>query len=127
MFGPWSTIMSIAFSAEPIPLCEDQHGDIRVGESRVLLDLVVHAFDDGGTPETIVQMYPTLKLADVYAAIAYYLRHRQEIRGYLETRERRAEETRRMIQSQQPEMQEIRQRLLQRRADLGNQNAAPAE
>ena len=119
--------MSIAFSAEPIPLCEDQHGDIRVGESRVLLDLVVHAFDDGATPETIVQMYPTLKLVDVYAVIAYYLRHRQEIRDYLEARGRRAEETRRVIQAQQPEMQEIRQRLLQRRADLGNQNAAPVE
>jgi hypothetical protein len=48
--------MSIAFSAEPIPLCEDQNGDIRVGESRVLLDLLVRAFDDGATPETIVQM-----------------------------------------------------------------------
>jgi uncharacterized protein (DUF433 family) len=120
-------IMSIAFSAEPIPLCEDQHGDIRVGDSRVLLDLVVHAFDDGATPETIVQMYPTLKLADVYAAIAYYLRHGQEIRDYLDARTRRAEETRQMIQSQQPDMQEIRQRLLQRRANLGNQNAAPAE
>ena len=119
--------MSLAFSAEPIPLCKDEHGDIRVGDSRVLLDLVVHAFDDGATPETIVQMYPTVKLADVYAAIAYYLRHRQEIQDYLDARGRRAEETRRMIQSQQPEMQEIRQRLLQRRANSGNQNAGPAE
>lgn len=119
--------MSIAFSAEPIPLCEDQHGDIRVGDSRVLLDLVVHAFDDGATPETIVQMYPTLKLADVYAAIAYYLRHRQAILDYLDARGQRAEETRGLIQSQQPEMQEIRKRLLQRRADIGNHNAAPAE
>ncbi len=119
--------MSVAFSAEPVPLCEDQLGDIRVGDCRVLLDLVVHAFDDGATPETIVQMYPTLELADVYAAIAYYLRHRQEIQDYLDARGRRAEETRRMIQSQQPDMQEIRQRLLQRRANGGNQNAAPAE
>ncbi|HUG71749.1 MAG TPA: DUF433 domain-containing protein [Pirellulaceae bacterium] len=119
--------MSIAFSAEPIPLCEDQHGDIRVGGSRVLLDLVVHAFDDGATPETIVQMYPTLKLADVYAAIAYYLRHRQEIQEYLDARGRRAEETRRTIQSQQSEMREIRQRLLQRRANVRNQSAGPAE
>ena len=52
--------MSIAFSAEPIPLSEDEHGDIRVGDCRVLLDLIVHAFDDGATPETIVQMYSTL-------------------------------------------------------------------
>jgi uncharacterized protein (DUF433 family) len=79
--------MSIAFSAEPIPLLEDQHGDIRVGDSRVLLDLVVHAFDDGATPETIIQMYPTLQLADVYASITYYLRHRQVVQDYLDLKQ----------------------------------------
>lgn len=42
--------MSLADAAEPIPLCKDEHGDIRVGDSRVLPDLVVHAFDDGATP-----------------------------------------------------------------------------
>ena len=119
--------MSIAFSAEPIPLSEDEHGDIRVGDCRVLLDLVVHAFDDGATPETIVQMYSTLKLADVYATIAYYLRHRQEIRDYLEDRERRAEVIRQSFQAQQPEMSEIRRRLTDRRSITGNGNAASAE
>jgi len=127
MFASRRTIMSVAFSAEPVPLCEDQLGDIRVGDCRVLLDLVVRAFDDGATPETIVQMYPTLELADVYAAIAYYLRHRQEIQDYLDARGRRAEETRQMIQSQQPDMQEIRRRLRQRRANGGHQDAAPTE
>ena len=119
--------MSVAFSAEPVPLCTDRNGDIRVGDSRVLLDLVVHAFHEGATPETIVQMYPTLRLPDVYAAIAYYLRHRPEVKKYLEMRARRAEQTRTMIQSEQPDMQEIRQRLLERRAQLGNPNAASAE
>ncbi len=116
--------MSIAFSAEPIPLSKDEHGDIRVGDCRVLLDLVVHAFDDGATPETIVQMYSTLQLADVYAAIAYYLRHRQEIRNYLADRERRAEVIRQNFQAQQPEMCEIRRRLMERRSITGSNNAA---
>ncbi|MBC7967492.1 MAG: DUF433 domain-containing protein [Fuerstia sp.] len=119
--------MSIAFSAEPIPLSEDEHGDIRVGDCRVLLDLVVQAFDDGATPETIVQMYSTLKLADVYAAIAYYLRHRQKIRDYLAERERRSEVVRQRFQAQQPEMSEIRGRLMERRSITGNANAAAAE
>ena len=119
--------MSIAFSAEPIPLSEDEHGDIRVGDCRVLLDLVVHAFDDGPTPETIVQMYSTLKLADVYAAIAYYLRHRQEIRDYLQERERRSDVVRQSFQAQQPEMSEIRRRLIDRRSTTGNGNVAAPE
>jgi uncharacterized protein (DUF433 family) len=78
--------MSIAFSAEPVPLSREDNGDIRVADSRVLLDLVVHAFDEGATPETIVQMYPTLQLPDVYAVITYYLRHRDEVKAYLEMR-----------------------------------------
>ena len=119
--------MSIAFSAEPIPLSEDEHGDIRVGDCRVLLDLVVHAFDDGATPETIVQMYSTLKLADVYAAIAYYLRHRQEVQDYLAARQRRAEVLRESFRTRQPDMSEIRHRLMERRSITGNANAAAAE
>ena len=119
--------MSVAFSAEPVPLSREDNGDIRVGDSRVLIDLVVHAFEDGATPETIVQMYPTLQLPDVYAVITYYLRHRDEVKGYLETREQRAEQTRTMIQSRQPDIQEIRQRLLERRAQAGGPNAASAE
>ena len=116
--------MSIAFSAELIQLSKDEHGDIRVDDCHVLLDLVVHAFDDGATPETIVQMYSTLQLADVYAAIAYYRRHRQEILDYLADRERRAEVIRQNFQAQQPEMYEIRRRLMERRSITGNTNAA---
>jgi uncharacterized protein (DUF433 family) len=119
--------MSVAFSAEPVPLSRDKNGDIRVGESRVLLDLVVHAFDDGATPETIVQMYPTLKLPDVYAVIAYYLRHRSEVKQYLDARERKAEQIRAKVQSQQVDMQELRQRLIQRRTQQGDSDAASAE
>ena len=35
--------MFVAFSAEPVPLSQEDNGDIHVGDSRVLLDLVVHA------------------------------------------------------------------------------------
>ena len=35
------------------------------------------------TPETIVQRYSTLALADVYAVVTYYLRHRSEVEEYL--------------------------------------------
>jgi hypothetical protein len=87
----------------------------------------VEAFDDGATPETIVQMYSTLKLADVYAAIAYYLRHRQEIRDYLAERERRGEVIWQCIQAQHPEISEIRRRLMDRGSITGSANAPAAE
>ena len=56
-----------------VPLREDPPGVFRVGESRVLLELVIHAFKSGATPEAIVQSYDTLRLADVYAVVTRYL------------------------------------------------------
>lgn len=107
----------MAFTAkiDAPPLREDAAGALRVGDSRVLLELVIRAFQDGATPETIVQRYSTLALSDVYAVIAYYLRHRDEIEEYLVQREQKAEETRQRIESQQGDLSEIRTRLLARR------------
>jgi uncharacterized protein (DUF433 family) len=107
----------VAFTvqAEAPPVREDAAGALRVGESHVLLELVIRAFQDGATPETIVQRYSTLALSDVYAVIAYYLRHRSEVEAYLVGREEKAEEVRQRIESQQRDLSEIRARLLKRR------------
>jgi len=80
-----------------------------------LLELVIRAFQDGATPETIVQRYSTLTLADVYAVIAYYLRHRSEVEDYLAWREQKAEEVGQLIESRQGDLSEIRARLIARR------------
>jgi uncharacterized protein (DUF433 family) len=86
---------------DPVPIREEASGALRVGETRVLLELVIHAFEDGATPETIVQRYETLRLPDVYAVIAYYLRHPGEIDEYLRRRERQAAEVRQRIDDAQ--------------------------
>jgi len=41
----------------------------------------IHVWHDlrGQSPEEIVALYPQLSLADVHAALAYYLDHREEI------------------------------------------------
>jgi len=77
-----------------VPLWEDEHGKIRIGNTRVLLELVIHAFQQGESAEGIVDSYPTLKLADVYAVIAYYLAHRAQVEEYV----RRVDETAARIQ-----------------------------
>ena len=56
-----------------VPLREDPPGVFRVGESRVLLELVLDAFRRGESAEAIVRAYRTLRLADVYAVISRYL------------------------------------------------------
>jgi uncharacterized protein (DUF433 family) len=61
----------------------DEHGSLRVGDSRVMLDSVVVAWQQGHSAETIQQQFPALSLADVYGAIAYYLRNRTDVDQYL--------------------------------------------
>lgn len=107
--------MSIPIQADSPPLREDSDGALRVGNSRVLLEMVIRAFQDGSTPEAIIQRYSTLSLSDVYAVIAYYLRHRNEVDEYLAQREQKAASVRQQIESRQGDLSEIRSRLAAQR------------
>jgi uncharacterized protein (DUF433 family) len=56
-----------------------------IAGTRVSLDSVVIAFQQGYSPETIAtECFPTLSLEQVTGAIAYYLAHREEIDAYLQ-------------------------------------------
>jgi uncharacterized protein (DUF433 family) len=107
--------MTIAIQSESPPIRADASGALRVGDTRVLLELVVHSFREGATPETIVQQYPTLILSDVYAVIGYALRHPEQIDTYLTERERCASEVQRRIEAGQGDLKELRERLASRR------------
>ena len=107
--------MTLSITAEPIPLKMDADGVARVGGTRVTLDTVVTAFEQGATPEEIVYRYPSLDLVDVYAVIAYYLRHRSDVEAYLSEQHREADEVRKQNEARFPR-DGIRERLLARRA-----------
>lgn len=95
-----------------IPLQTDEHGAIRVGKTRVLLELVIHAYYMGETPEGIVDSYPSLTTADVYAVIGYYLANRDEIDAYVRQRDEQAEQiVRDMEANLSPEARALRTRL----------------
>lgn len=66
-----------------VPLVEDARGVLRVANTRVSLDIVVNCFLAGQSPEEIAEQYPTLELADLYAVLAYYLRHTAVVDEYL--------------------------------------------
>jgi uncharacterized protein (DUF433 family) len=100
--------------AEPPPLRVDEGGAVRVGKSRVSLDLVVEQYENGMAPEDLVRAYDTLELADVHAVIAYYLRHREEVEGYLKRRKEEAEALRAKIEAERPRVS--RDELLARRS-----------
>ncbi len=107
--------MSLVLKSEKPPLQEDKTGAIRVGNSRVLLEIVIRAFQDGTSPESIVNRYSTLALSDVYGAIAYYLKNQDSVEEYLNQREKLAESVKQHIQAIQPDLSQIRSRLLSQR------------
>ena len=98
-------------SALSVPIRTDENGIIRVGDTRVTLDTVIARFHQDDTPEQINQGFPTLKLADIYAVIAYYLNNRPEVDAYLSQQVEQAEELRREIEARQPKASELRDRL----------------
>ena len=110
--------MSLAIQADPIPLREDADGALRMGSSRVLLEMVIGAFDRGATPEAIVELYSVLKLNDVYAVITYYLNHRDEVQQYLARRQQAADDIRAVIEAGKAGDDVLRARFRSRRAEL---------
>ncbi|SRR5579883_3332009 len=104
----------LPLDTSPPPLRVVEGGAFRVGKTRVSLDLVVEEYENGMTPEDMVRAYDTLKLADVYAVIAYYLRHRDQVQAYMKRREERAQALRAKIESERPRI--TREELLARKA-----------
>lgn len=114
---------AIPLHADPLPLRADEGGVVRVGSGRVSLDLVVEQYENGMTPEEMVRAYDTLELADIYAVIAYYLRHRDQVRDYLNRRRAEAEGLRAKTEADRPRI--TREELLARRG-LRKEDHAPA-
>jgi uncharacterized protein (DUF433 family) len=100
-------------STAPLTLGED--GTIRISGSRVTLDSVLHAFQQGATAEQIQDSFPSLTLRDIYGAIAYYLEHQEQVEAYLREQTQAAEETRRYIESHQNSAS-LRRKIRARRA-----------
>ena len=95
-----------------VPLRTDEHGAIRIGKTRVLLELVIHAYYMGETPEGVVDSYPSLATSDVYAVIGYYLGNRGAVDAYVRQRDEQAEQILRDMEANlTPEARALRTRL----------------
>lgn len=101
-----------AIDPEPVPLVRDQAGRLMVPGTRVSLDVLVAAFKRGKTPEAIHDAYETVSLADVYAIVTYYLRHRGEVEAYLAEQGREDAEIQARIEAEHPMNDKLRAKLL---------------
>jgi len=110
--------MNLVIQAPPVPLEIKEDGVVRVTGSRVTLDTVVGAFNEGASAEEIVEQYPSLALTDVYAVLNYYLHEKQTVDVYLSEYRQRGEQIRREVEARFSPVG-IRERLLARRAKHG--------
>lgn len=75
--------MATTVGTIPKPVRMDSYGVLRVGRTRVSLDSVVYDFKRGADAAEIQRDFDTLSLAEVHAAIAYYLHNKEEVEAYL--------------------------------------------
>ncbi len=91
-------------------------GTWRIAGTRVSLDSVIHSFWEGATPEEICQDFPSLSLAQVYEAIAYYLKQRDKVDAYLQAGQDSAEKLQQELNGRHREfLSRLRQQLLSSR------------
>lgn len=111
--------MTTLEKTQTLPLRLTKDGSIRIADSRVSLDSVLHHYKLGASAEQISQKFPALNLADVYATITYYLNHEAAVEEYLRQQAADGEEVQKTIESD-PQYQkysaDLRARLLARRS-----------
>lgn len=114
-----SYVMATLEETQTVPLALTEDGTIHIKGSRVSLDSVVHHFKLGATAEQIAHKFPSLDLADIYAAITYYLNHRETVEEYLRQQEAEGDAVQQQIEADpeyRAEMEGQRERLLARRS-----------
>ena len=102
------------------PYVEERDGGLYVAGTRVSLDSVVIRFQQGASPQNIVQSFPTLKLWQVYGVIAYYLENERMIGDYISEGEREFERSAVPLSQTNPDLfarlEDARQRIGSKRA-----------
>jgi uncharacterized protein (DUF433 family) len=107
--------MVLTLEPPMVPIILNPQGVALVRGTRVPIDTVIIAFEQGDAPEEIAQNFPTITIADAYAVIAYYLQHQTKVDAYLaERREQRA--ALRAVVEQTTDPHGLRARLLARQA-----------
>ena len=63
--------MPLLEPTQNVPLSVTEDGTIRIADTRVSLESVVHHYQQGATAEEIMLRFPVLRLADVHSCLAY--------------------------------------------------------
>lgn len=75
--------MSITLDAMLTRTADTCGGWMRIDGTRITVHRIATLYKQGQSPEEIVQTYPHLSLAQVYAALAYYHANHDEVESEL--------------------------------------------
>ncbi|MBX3244165.1 MAG: DUF433 domain-containing protein [Acidobacteria bacterium] len=106
--------MAVSFGTIPNAIRKVKGGVLRVGDSRVSLDSVIYMFNEGADAVEIQNSYDSLTLAQVHAAIAYYLDNKATIDKYLTEQIKQQKKIRAEIENMFPP-DEMRDKILARK------------
>jgi uncharacterized protein (DUF433 family) len=110
-----ATALPLEISPQDPPLKVWEDGSVRVGGTRLLLDIVVFAYQQGDSPEEIAANYGPTPLVDIYGALSFYLRHQEEVDAYIAKRDAEAEAWLAEYDRTHPQ-EDLRRRLLAEKA-----------
>src|ERR1044072_32491 len=100
-----------------VPLVQLETGGIRVRNSRVTLETIVHRMQMGDTPEEIHDSFPTGSVTQSKEILASYYDNKDDADEYLQQVEEEGERLLQWIESQ-PGYKERREKLLRYKAEF---------
>ena len=112
-------------TTQTVPLEMWEDGTIRVGGTRLLIDMIVDYHNRGECPEDIYEAFPSkyYTVADVYAVIAYYLSHQRAIDKHLLDKAKKAEKVWEKIEND-PKHIEFTAKLRRRKKEYLSKNGS---
>jgi uncharacterized protein (DUF433 family) len=96
-------------------LTQDTDGYIHVTGHRIGLQDLVYYYNEGYSPEGLLEAFPTLSLALVHKVIAFYLEGKGDVDAYVATCEAEMERQR-AVTPRGPDVAELRRRLARKQA-----------
>lgn len=94
--------------ADPPVLQAWADGSVRIDGTRLLLDMVIGGYTMGQTPEEIAASFGPRPVAPMYAALAYYFAHTDQVEAYLARREEQSARNQAEYERRFPEHQHLR-------------------
>jgi uncharacterized protein (DUF433 family) len=107
---------------DDVPLVQLENGAIRVRDSRVTLETIVHRTQMGNTVDDIHDGFPTVSVSQIKQILVWYEDNKAEADEYLREVEAECEALRQWVETQ-PGYKELREKLLRRKAEYLSHNA----